>query len=225
MSPARFPALCLFLLSILGTGCTWFKKTPPPAPAPPTPQPAPAIVIPPPQPAQPKPLEEPQLPPKPLPPAEPEPNVIRPKLAPVQPPKPPVATKKRSRPATTAAKPAKPAESPAPQAPKAEQIPAPPPAEAPAMPKPEPEPKLGEVLPDAQRRAYLQSIEENIESARRALASLQGRTLTREQSEAEGRIRSFIKQAEDARATDVSIAVQLSRRAALLAKDLLDSLK
>jgi len=225
MTAARFPALCLMLLlSIFGTGCTWFKKTPPPAPPPPAP-PAPKIVIPPPQPVQAKPLEEPQLPSKPLPPPEPEPNVIRPKLEPVQPPKPPVAAKKRARPATAATKPAKPVETPAPQPPKAEPVPPPPVAETPAAAKPEPEPKLGEVIPEAQRRVYLQAIEESLESARRGLSSLQGRTLTREQAETEGRVRAFMKQAEDARATDVSMAAQLARRAALLARDLLDSLK
>ncbi len=58
MSTLRLPALwLLLLLSTLGTGCTWFKKTPPPSPPPPPP-PAPKIVIPPPQPVQAKPLEE-----------------------------------------------------------------------------------------------------------------------------------------------------------------------
>lgn len=223
MSGARFPALCsLLLLATLESGCTWFrKKAPAPTPAP-VPA-APQIVLPAPPPVQVKPLEEPPLPAKPLPPQEPEPNVIRPRLEPVQPPKPVSAPKRKPRPSVTTAKPAKPVETPAPAPPKAEPIPPPPVVESP--PPPAAEPKLGEVIPEAQRRLYLQALEDNLESARRGLSALQGRTLNREQTETEGRIRAFIKQAEDARATDVGIAVQLSRRAALLAKDLLESLK
>lgn len=199
-------------------GCTPFKRTPKAPPPPPPPQ-QPAIQAPVTPMPQAKPMEEPQLPSAPMPPPEVEPTVIRPKIEQVEPPKPAPRTRRRR--ATPAAKQAKPVETPT--APQLAEQPA---VEPPQPPQPaKPEIKLAEVLTEEQRRDYSQTIDESLGESRRALSSLQGRTLTREQSENESRIRTFIRQAEEARETDIRASAQLSRRAVLLARELLDTLK
>ncbi len=220
-------------------GCSKFRKAPKPPPAPAPVQPK---IEPPASPApQAKPMEEPQLPATPLPAPEIEPQVIRPRLGQVEPPKPTSPARRRTRPARSAAnpKPAKPVEPSAttPQAQAPAQPPTQPPAQPPVQPPPDPAPanpapqqpkpeiKLAEVLTEEQRRGYNQTIDESIGEARRALLSLQGRSLSREQSENESRVRTFIRQAEETRASDVRAAAQFSRRAALLARELLETLK
>ncbi|MBN9659731.1 MAG: hypothetical protein J0H49_16220 [Acidobacteria bacterium] len=216
-------------------GCSKFRKAPqpPPAPAPVQPKIEPPVT---PQP-QAKPIEEPPLPATPQPAPDIEPQVIRPKLGQVEPPKPTSPARRRAKQTRSAAspKPVKPSEpsagTPAAQAPvqppvqtPSQQVPDPAPVN-PAPPPTKPEIKLAEVLTEEQRRDYNQTIDDSVGEARRALVSLQGRTLSREQSENESRVRTFIRQAEDTRASDVRAAAQLSRRAALLARELLESLK
>ncbi|MBI4893884.1 MAG: hypothetical protein HY821_24925, partial [Acidobacteria bacterium] len=61
--------------------------------------------------------------------------------------------------------------------------------------------------------------------ARQTLTRLTGRALSRDQAETASRIRSFLSQADEAQAKDPSLAAQLARRAELLARDLLNSVK
>jgi hypothetical protein len=56
------------------------------------------------------------------------------------------------------------------------------------------------------------------------LAKLDGKRLSPEQMETANRIRTFRKQAEQAREQDLVTAVSLAKRADLLAKDLLERL-
>lgn len=190
-------------------------------------------------------MEEPPLPATPQPAPDIEPQVIRPKLGQVEPPKPTPPARRRPKPTRSAAvnpKPVKPGDAtttntaaPAAQAPV--QAPVQPPVQPPVQTTPDPAPanpappvtkpeiKLAEVLTEEQRRDYNQTIDESVGEARRALVSLQGRTLSREQSENESRVRTFIRQAEETRASDVRAAAQFSRRAALLARELLETLK
>ena len=64
------------------------------------------------------------------------------------------------------------------------------------------------------------SVEQSLVPARALLARLRGRQLTSDQSETAARIRTFLGQAEQARKTDLRSAVQLARRAEVLARDL-----
>ncbi len=59
---------------------------------------------------------------------------------------------------------------------------------------------------------------------RKALAIAAGKNLNANQSEIVNRIRTFQKQAEQAREQDLVTAVNLARRADLLARDLLERL-
>lgn len=189
-------------------------------------------------------MEEPPLPATPQPAPDIEPQVIRPKLGQVEPPKPTPPARRRPKPTRSAAvnpKPVKPADpainNSAPAAQTPAQTPAQPAVQPPAQTTPDPAPanpapqiakpeiKLAEVLTEEQRRDYNQTIDDSVGEARRALVSLQGRTLTREQTENESRVRTFIRQAEETRASDVRAAAQFSRRAALLARELLETLK
>lgn len=232
------------MLALGVSGCSKFRKAPQPAPAPAAVQPKiePPVT---PQP-QAKPMEEPPLPATPQPAPDIEPQVIRPKLGQVEPPKPTPPARRKARPTRSAAspKPVKPSDpatggtasqaaAQGPAQPPPVQAPTQPPVQpptdpAPAIPAPQttkPEIKLAEVLTEEQRRDYNQTIDESVGEARRALISLQGRTLTREQTENESRVRTFIRQAEETRASDVRAAAQFSRRAALLARELLETLK
>ena len=94
--------------------------------------------------------------------------------------------------------------------------------EPPAQP-PAPPPRLGEVLGANQRTDLLAQLDGNVAAARRILGSLSGRSLTREQSEAAARARAFIQQALERKDSDIGTAVELSRRALLLARDLAES--
>ncbi|MDX1982595.1 MAG: ATP-binding protein [Bryobacteraceae bacterium] len=117
-----------------------------------------------------------------------------------------------------------PAPEPTPQpAPPPKPKPTPPPAPSPA-PAPKP-PAFGEILTPQQRAEANRAYEASARSARESLARTTGRALTRDQLDAANRIRSLLKQAEDARPADPSTAAQLARRAAILANDLALSLK
>lgn len=202
----RSRVCALLLISVLAveSGCSLFhRKTKSPA-APARPAAIPAVAPPAPQP-QLRPIEEPQVPP-PSVPAQ-SPAVMQPPLDKTPPP--PVQPRKKPR--RSSPRPAK--------------VPEPIPAVAePAKADPA-EARLGDVLPEAQRRNLGAMLDENLQQARQTLNALQNRPLTKAQAEARSRIRSFVRQAEDARATNITAAVQLSHRAAVLARDLNESLR
>ncbi len=146
---------------------------------------------------------EPKLPPVVEPPGELELSatfeapalvIIMPDLAP--PPKPVPAPPKRP-PVAAAPKPAPAAETPAP-------------------------PKLGQIFTADQTREYNRTLDESLDRVRRALETLAKKALSAEQTDILERIRTFQKQAEQAREQDLVTAVNLARRADLLAKDLLE---
>jgi hypothetical protein len=111
--------------------------------------------------------------------------------------------------------------------------PKPPPPRRPtvaSVPKPVPPvevlplPKLGQIFTAEQLRDYNRSLDESLDRVRKALEILARKSLTAEQSETAERIRTFQKQAEQAREQDLVTAVSLARRADLLAQDLLGRL-
>jgi hypothetical protein len=87
------------------------------------------------------------------------------------------------------------------------------------VPQPVP-PQLGELITPAQQTEMNRTIELSMGSARAVLTRLRGRQLTPDQAETAARIRTFVDQAEQARKTDLRSAVQLARRAEVLARDL-----
>jgi len=96
----------------------------------------------------------------------------------------------------------------------------------PVAPTPEavPAPKLGQIFTAVQLREYNQALDQSLERVRRALAIAAGKNLNANQTEVVNRIRTFQKQAEQARDQDLVTAVNLARRADLLARDLLERL-
>jgi hypothetical protein len=86
-------------------------------------------------------------------------------------------------------------------------------------------PRLGPVIPADQRRAYTRTLEESLDRVRRALEFLATRNLNPEQAEAREKISTFQKQAEQAREQDLVLAVNLAKRADLLAQDLVARVK
>jgi hypothetical protein len=104
---------------------------------------------------------------------------------------------------------------------------APPKPAVPALPPaPEipPPPKLGQIFTADQLRDYNRTLEESLERVRRVLAAVGTKNLNAEQSEIASRIRTFQRQAEQARDQDLVTAVNLARRADLLAQDLIGRL-
>jgi hypothetical protein len=71
---------------------------------------------------------------------------------------------------------------------------------------------------------YNRSLKESLDRVDSALAKLEGKRLSAAQSETADRIRTFRKQAEQAREQDLVTAVSLAKRADLLAKDLIERL-
>jgi len=96
-----------------------------------------------------------------------------------------------------------------------------PPVTAPDQPAP---PKLAQIFSPEQARDYNRALDESLENVRKALSAVSGKTLNAEQSDMANRIRTFAKQAEQAREQDLVTAVSLAKRADLLAKDLLERL-
>jgi hypothetical protein len=90
---------------------------------------------------------------------------------------------------------------------------------------PEPAPQLSEMLTPAQRRQYEAGFAQSTRSAKAALSKTSGRILTPEQTQTAERIQTFLDQAEKSRPGDLGTALQLARRADLLAQDLLKSLQ
>jgi len=94
----------------------------------------------------------------------------------------------------------------------------------PADPTPAPTPQLGQIFTPAQASQYTRDLNESLDRVRKILAVLAGKNLNAEQSEIANRIRTFEKQAEQAREQDLVTAVSLAKRADLLAQDLLERL-
>jgi hypothetical protein len=95
----------------------------------------------------------------------------------------------------------------------------------PAVVEPPPTaPKLGPIFTADQLREYNRSIDDSLDRVRKVLASVNGRTLNPQLMLILNRIQTFQKQAEQARESDLVTAVNLARRADLLAQDLVKRL-
>jgi type IV secretory pathway VirB10-like protein len=101
-------------------------------------------------------------------------------------------------------------------------VPKPPPA--PAETPSAPPVRLSQILTPEESRRNTQELEQYTESVKRALARVQGRNLTPEQKDIAERVQTYLTQAEQAREQDLVTAVNLAKRADLLAKDLLERL-
>ena len=98
------------------------------------------------------------------------------------------------------------------------------PPPTPPGPEPPPPPKLGQIFTADQLRDNNRIIDESSETVKRLLARVAGKNLNAEQSDDLNRIQTFQKQAEQARESDLVTAVNLARRADLLAQDLVKRL-
>jgi hypothetical protein len=94
----------------------------------------------------------------------------------------------------------------------------------PAAPESPAPPQLAQIYTPDEKRESNRTLDESLDRVNRNLASIEGRNLTPEQKDTLERIRTFKKQAEQAREQDLLTAVSLARRADLLAKDLLEHL-
>ena len=86
-------------------------------------------------------------------------------------------------------------------------------------------PQLEQILTPEQRQEYSEEIERNIGVAQKTVEALQGRRLSRDQAAYLARVRAFIEQARQARATDLIRARNLAERASVLAEDLRKSMQ
>ena len=186
----------VFALSLASTSCLRPTKTPPRAFTPPPARTRPAVQD-----------TAPELPDAP-PVAVDEASVIPPQLPRLTPetmPEVPEAPKRVVRRPTT------PAIAPKPPAVAA-------PTESPVAPR------LAEMFTPEELRDKNRTLDETLERVNQQLAKIEGKNLTADQKETVLRIRTFRKQAEQAREQDLPTAVSLARRADLLAKDLLERL-
>jgi hypothetical protein len=94
-----------------------------------------------------------------------------------------------------------------------------------ASPTPVAAPALGQILTEEQKSEYRRSYEVSSEAARKTLSPLSVRKLTPEQKDTLARVQSFLRQADEARGRDWSLAAQLARRAELLAQDLVATVR
>jgi hypothetical protein len=184
----------ILALSFGSTSCFFHKSTPP------------RVFVPPP--ATPKPTVATQQPELPSPPEidMPEDTTVSGAIPAVMPPKeaPPPAPPRRVPPpvrATTQ-----------------------PPAVQPTPEIPPTAPRLGQIFTAEQLREYNRAVDESLDRVRRVLGSVAGRNLNPELTEIVSRIQTFQKQAEQAREQDLVTAVNLARRADLLAQDLVKRL-
>ena len=186
----RERAIVALILALAPSGCM-FKKKPAPPPA------APAVVA------------------TPSPPTPP-PTLLQ-EIAPdVTPSTLPTLTPPISR-----QEPLPPRPKPPKRAPRRKSNAQPPPAATPApTPQPAPPPQLGEIMTAAQQSEMNRAVDQSVGAARATLARIRARRLTGDQSETAARIRTFAGQADQARKTDLRLAVQLARRAEVLARDL-----
>ncbi len=87
-----------------------------------------------------------------------------------------------------------------------------------------PTPRLGQIFSAEEIRAYTNNLNASLVRVNDALGKIERRRLTREDVVTVERIKTFQKQAEQARQEDLVTAVNLARRADLLAQDLLGRL-
>jgi hypothetical protein len=99
------------------------------------------------------------------------------------------------------------------------------PVEVEAPKAPEPAPQLGEVLTVDRRAELARDFQTAAGEARQDLARLSGLRLSSAQAQSAARIRAFLTQAEGLVETDPRSAAELARRAALLARDLVKSIR
>lgn len=110
-------------------------------------------------------------------------------------------------------------------------VPGPPPAPAkpkPVAPKPPvvvetpatPAPKPATIFSAAERRRLTQELDDRLGRVRRALASVEGKSLSADLIALANNARAFLAQAEQARSQDLVTAVNLAKRADLFATDL-----
>jgi hypothetical protein len=207
----RIRGALLLVVATAGLSGCWFRKK---APKPLPPLTPPVIILPAPAPRV-------DLPPEatnPIqvepPPPPPEVTIIKPELHPR-----PENTQPKPKPSTR-----RPAAAQTPPAPPATSLPTATPeptTEAPAAPPPQ----LGELISEDRRLELRNEVEQSLGRARATLAIASQRALTRRQNETAKRVRTFVQQAEDATSRDISTAVQLARRADLLAQDLAATFK
>jgi len=83
---------------------------------------------------------------------------------------------------------------------------------------------LGQIFTADQLREYNRSLDESLDRVRKVLGNVAGKSLNPELTQIVSRIQTFQKQAEQARDQDLVTAVNLARRADLLAQDLVKRL-
>jgi hypothetical protein len=102
-----------------------------------------------------------------------------------------------------------------------------------SIPKPQPTPnenppapalRLSQILTPEESKRNAQELDQYTESVKKQLSRVAGKNLTAEQKDIAERVRTYLTQAEQARDQDLVTAVNLARRADLLAKDLVDRL-
>jgi hypothetical protein len=91
----------------------------------------------------------------------------------------------------------------------------------PTLPDQPAAPKLGQIFTADQIREYNKDLDDSLERVRRDLTELNKKRLSRDDLVTVERIRTFQKQAEEARLEDLFTAVSLAHRAKDLAQDLL----
>jgi hypothetical protein len=94
----------------------------------------------------------------------------------------------------------------------------------PVTPEPPVTPRLAQMYTPEERRENTRVLDECLDRVNRNLIIVEGKNLTADQKAEAERIRTFRKQAEQARDQDLPTAVSLAKRADLLAKDLLERL-
>lgn len=99
-------------------------------------------------------------------------------------------------------------------------------ASAPEQPAPAaPVPQLAQILTSEQQNSYNVAVDRNLERAQKTVNVLSQRKLNHDQAVYLERINGFIQQAGEARRTDLVRAANLAERAAVLADDLLRTLR
>jgi uracil phosphoribosyltransferase len=99
----------------------------------------------------------------------------------------------------------------------------PPPPAVPVEPAPA-APRLSQIFTAEQLREYNRTLEDSLDRVRKVLGTVASKNLNSEQTQVVQRIQTFQKQAEQAREQDLVTAVNLARRADLLAQDLIKRL-
>ncbi len=116
-----------------------------------------------------------------------------------------------------------PPQPPPPPRPRSPIVTGPKPAPPPAAPE-APAPKIVQLFPAEQQRAYNRELDDILERDQRALEALARKNLDADQRDRMAQIHELLTQAKQAREQDLVTAVNLARRADTLAKDLLDRL-